>query len=145
MNTLETKRLLLRDWKESDLGCGVHNDDVIHYLMEVKNNYAMVIKKTGKIIGTIGLNEDADGNPNLRNVGVRVIEGYRNQGYMQEALTEVFLHAELPIAGYSWFCAADNAPSLHLAEKFGFIYVKTFSKDEFNLPAPCDHQYFVRK
>lgn len=98
MNTLETKRLLLRDWQERDLGCGVHNDDTIRYLIEVKNNYAMVLKETGEIIGTIGLNEDADNNPNRRNVGVRVIEAYRNQGYMQEALAEVFLHARLPIA-----------------------------------------------
>ena len=114
MNTLETKRLLLRDWNEDDLGCGVHNDDTIRYLIEVKNNYAMVLKETGEIIGTIGLNEDADNNPNRRNVGVRVIEAYRNQGYMQEALAEVFLHADLPIEAFSWFCATDNAPSIFL-------------------------------
>ena len=90
MKTLETKRLILRDWTDEDLGCGIHTDEIIKYLIEAKNNYAVVFKETGAVIGTIGLNEDADDNEKRRNVGVRIAEQYRNVGLISEALTEVF-------------------------------------------------------
>ena len=38
-----------------------------------KNNFAVVLKENSEIIGTIGLNEDADGNENILNVGVRIV------------------------------------------------------------------------
>ena len=79
------------------------------------------------------------------NIAENIARLRKARGLTQEALAEVFLHAQLPIEAFSWFCATDNAPSLHLAEKFGFTYVKTFSKDDFNLPTPCDHVYLIRK
>ncbi len=39
MITLSTERLILRDWCEDDIGCSVHNEDAIRYLIKVKNNY----------------------------------------------------------------------------------------------------------
>ena len=38
-----------------------------------KNNFAVVLKENSEIIGTIGLNEDADGNENILNVGGRIV------------------------------------------------------------------------
>ena len=144
MKTLETTRLILRDWTDEDLGCGIHNDEIIKYLIEVKNNYAVVLKETGSVIGTIGLNEDADDNEKCRNVGVRIAEQYRNVGLMTEALTEVF--ANNKGKAFSWFCKVDDERSRHLAEKFGFEYIKTFPKVQRNeKEVPSDYYYYVLK
>ena len=144
MKTLETTRLILRDWTNEDLGCGIHTDEIIKYLIEAKNNYAVVLKETGVVIGTIGLNEDADDNPNRRNVGVRIAEQYRNIGLMSEALTEVF--ASNKGKEFSWFCKVDDERSRHLAEKFGFEYIKTFPKVQRNeKEVPTDYFYYVLK
>ena len=144
MKTLETARLILRDWTDEDLGCGIHTDEIIKYLIEAKNNYAVVFKETGAVIGTIGLNEDADDNEKRRNVGVRIAEQYRNVGLMTEALTEVF--ANNKGKEFSWFCKVDDARSRHLAEKFGFEYIKTFPKVQRNeKEEPSDYYYYVLK
>ena len=37
MKTLETERLILRDWCEDDICCSVHNEDTIRYLINAKN------------------------------------------------------------------------------------------------------------
>ena len=79
MKQLETSRLLLRDWKLEDIGCQVFDEKAIRYLFSAKNNYAVVLKENGVVIGTIGLNEDADENPEVRNVGVRLLEQYQNK------------------------------------------------------------------
>lgn len=144
MKTLETKRLILRDWTDEDLGCGIHTDEIIKYLIEAKNNYAVVLKEIGAVIGTIGLNEDADDNEKRRNVGVRIAEQYRNIGLMTEALTEVF--ANNKDCEFSWFCKVDDERSRHLAEKFGFEYIKIFPNVQRNeKEVPADYFYYVLK
>ena len=103
-----------------------------------------VLKETGSVIGTIGLNEDADDNEKRRNVGVRIAEQYRNMGLMSEALTEVF--ANNKGKEFSWFCKVDDERSGHLAEKFGFEYIKTFPKVQRNeKEEPSDYYYYVLK
>ena len=144
MKTLETSRLILRDWNSADFGCGIHTDEIIKYLIEAKNNYAVVLKETGAIIGTIGLNEDADDNEKRRNVGVRIIEKYRNKGLLSEALTEIF--ADNKDKEFSWFCKTDDERSKHLAGKFGFKYVKTFYNVQRNPNEESkDYFYYVLK
>lgn len=141
MKTLITERLILRDWRKSDIGCDVHSEDAIRYLIDAKNNYAVVLKENSKVIGTIGLNEDADGKANVRNVGIRIIDQYQNQGLMSEALKAVIAVAYTITDTLSWFCMADDKRSQHIAEKFGFTYVKTFSKEQYNLQS--DMYYYV--
>ena len=141
MKKLSTERLVLRDWCESDIGCGVYSEDNIRYLIDTKNNYAVILKETNQVIGTIGLNEDADGNPNVRNVGVRIMPEYRNQGFMTEALKAVIDSTCDITDALSWFCKADDIRSQHIAKKFGFVYVKTFLKDQYDLPS--DFYYYI--
>ena len=143
MKTLTTERLVLRDWCESDIGCNVHSEKAIKYLIDVKNNYAVVLKETDTVIGTIGINEDAEGNANIRNVGVRIIEQYQNQGLMSEALEAVIGNAHNITDTLSWLYRADDKRSQHLAEKFGFVYVKTFPKGQYKLPSDCDFYYYT--
>ena len=138
MITLSTERLILRDWCEDDIGCSVHNEETIRYLIKVKNNYAVVLKENNEIIGTIGLNEDADGKEYVRNVGVRIVPQYQNRGYITEALKTVLDHTANTL---SWFCKAEDSRSQHIAEKLGFAYVKTFAKAQYNLPS--DFYYYI--
>jgi len=141
METLSTERLILRDWCENDIGCAVHNEDTIRYLMSVKNNYAVVLKENNEIIGTIGLNEDADGRENVRNVGVRIVPQHQNKGYITEALRAVIDTVRHTADTLSWFCMAEDLRSQHIAKKFGFVYVKTFPKEQYNLPS--DFYYYI--
>ena len=132
MKTLSTKRLVLRDWCESDIGSSVHNEDAIRYLLKTKNNYAVVLKENNEIIGTIGLNEDADDNPDTRHVGIRLLESYRNRGLMSEALECVIHNASDITKELSYLCLTEDKRSQHIAEKFGFRYIKTFYKVQKN-------------
>lgn len=128
MKTLETKRLILRDWTLGDIGCEVYDENSIRYLISVQNNYAVVLKENGLVIGTIGLNEDADGNLDTRNVGIRLLEPYRNRGLMSEALECVIHNASDITKELSYLCLTEDERSKHIAEKFGFRYIKTFYK-----------------
>ena len=115
MRTLETERLILRDWKETDLNdificlsnprvtipegsspCESIEDCkcVLDYLILVKNNYAIELKENASVIGGIGLNEDTKGNPNARNLGFYLAEEYWNKGIMTQALTTVIANAK---------------------------------------------------
>ena len=126
MKLLETHRLILRDWTLEDIGCEVYNENEIRYLLVAKNNYAVVLREKELVIGTIGLNEDADNKPDVRNVGISLLEPYWNQGLMSEALECVIQNVENSIKALSYLCETDDKRSQHIAEKFGFQYVKTF-------------------
>ena len=141
MKTLLTERLILRDWHEDDIGCSVYNEDEIRYLINAKNNYAIVLKENNEIIGTIGLNEDADGKENVRNVGVRIVPQHQNRGYITEALRAVIDSVRDITDTLSWLCKAEDLRSQHIAKKFGFVYVKTFAKAQHNLPS--DFYYYI--
>ena len=148
MKQLETKRLYLRDWTEDDIGCGVFDENTIRYLISAKNNYAVVLRESGLVIGTVGLNEDAeeDDPKKLRNLGFRLLESHRNQGLMTEALACVIENAYERTDELSYVCPTDHIVSRHIAEKFGFQYVKTYyafqktPKDK-----PTDFLYFRLK
>lgn len=114
MKTLETSRLILRDWRVTDIGCEVFNESTIRYLITAKNNYAVVLKDNDMVIGTIGLNEDADDNPNRRNVGVRLLEQYQNKGLMSEALECVINNASEVTTELSYLCRCIPRTSLKI-------------------------------
>ena len=143
MKTLETNRLILRDWTLEDIGCEVYNEDEINYLVSARNNYAVVLKENGLVIGTIGLNEDADGNLNVRNVGIRLLEPYWNQGLMSEALECIIQNVGEIANELSYLCMVEDKRSQHIAEKFGFQYVKTFYGVQSNdYSEPKDFYYY---
>lgn len=146
MKTLETNRLILRDWHVTDIGCEVFDESTIQYLITTKNNYAVVLKDNDMVIGTIGLNEDADDNPNRRNVGIRLLEPYQNKGLMSEALECVINNAGDVTTELSYFCRCDDKRSQHIAKKFGFQYVKTFYNVQRNpTDKPENFFYYIRK
>lgn len=145
MRTLETERLILRDWRETDLAdisVFLSNPNVtvpdgsspcktlaeckrvLDYLIEKKQNYAIEIKENGKAIGNISLNRDAKGNDFARNLGYCLAEEYWNRGMMTEALTAVIAEAK-EITGILSATQNNNPRSEHLLKKFGFRQVGT--------------------
>lgn len=131
MRTLETERLILRDWEEQDIGhFAPYSDGDIRYLLSAKNNYALVLKSKNEIVGSIGLNEDAEQRADCRNLGIVLLEEYWNQGLMSEALAEVIRHAVEIAPFLSYIHNADDLRSKHIAEKFGFQYVKMIDMTE---------------
>ena len=143
MRTLETERLILRDWKETDLkdificlsnprvtipeGSSVCESVekckcVLDYLILVKNNYAIELKENASVIGGIGLNEDAKGNPNARNLGFYLAEEYWNKGIMTEALTTVIANAK-EVTEVLSATHNNNPKTEHILTKLGFKQV----------------------
>jgi len=148
IKTLETERLILRDWKFTDIddfyeiwsnpNVTIPHDDepkhskeeclpMVKYLINARNNYALELKTTGKVIGSVGLNEDGDNNPNGRNLGYMLNEKYWNLGYAQEALREIIANA-YEVASFlsaGFWHDNENLKSQHIINKLGFKYSKT--------------------
>lgn len=144
MKTLETNRLILRDWTFEDIECGVYDENCIRYLISVRNNYAISLKENGIVVGSIGLNEDADNNPEARNVGITLLEQYRNRGIMTEALKCVLQNISDVTKKLSYVCSTEDKSSRHIAEKFVFRYVKTFYKVKGKASdEPMDLHYYI--
>ena len=157
MRTLETERLILRDWRESDLfglymflsNPNVTVPDgsspcetlmecsrVLEYLIEKKQYYAIEWKENGKVIGNISLNRDIKGNDYARNLGFCLAEEYWNRGIMTEALTAVIATAKeiTEMLSATQNC---NPKSEHLLKKFGFREVGVIK----NVKRKVDSEY----
>ena len=131
MRTLETERLLLRDWNETDIGrCSLYDENTIRYLLSAQNNYAVILKNSGEIIGSIGLNEDGEHNEQRRNIGIVLLEQYWNKGIMSEALAATIHMAHEITPCLSYMHIVGDLRSKHIAEKFEFKYIKTICSED---------------
>lgn len=149
---LETARLILRPWEESDLadfyeyasvdgvgqmaGWAPHKSmeeskAILKLFAEGKKTFAIVERHTGKAIGSIGLEErDAPGEiPGQgRELGYVLSKAYWGQGLMPEAVEAVILYCFL-VLDWDWLtCAhfASNHQSQRVIEKSGFQYLQDF-------------------
>ena len=95
---------------------------VLDYLIQAKTNYAVELKSIGRVIGTTGLNEDAKGNADTRNLGFSLAEEFWNQGIMTEALAAVIANAK-GIADKLSALHKQNPKTEHILKKFGFQQV----------------------
>ena len=149
---IETDRLILRPWRESDLGDfyeyarvdGVgqmagwlpHKDmeesrKILRLFLEGKKTLALELKETGKVIGSLGLEEREDGldipeNLQGREIGYALSKDYWGRGLMPEAVRAVidycFRHLE-----FDWLTCGHfvrNVQSRRVVEKCGFRYVQ---------------------
>ena len=164
MKTLETDRLILRDWNQADLEdmfavlsnpnvtvpegsspvkTKENCNEILNYLIAVKNNYAIELKSTDSVIGSIGLNEDAKGDIETRNLGFYLAEEYWNQGIMTEALTAVIENAKEITCRLS-ATHNNNPKSEHLLKKFGFQQVDVIRNVKRKVDAqPHNEPYYV--
>ncbi len=141
MKKIETERLILRDWDELDLDdmytivsnptinktmgtTPVTTKDKCHellqYLIEKRNNYAMELKENHKVIGMIGINKDAMGHENTRNLGFSVSEEFQGKGLLSEALAAIIPTAKEYAEYLSATHIENNEISKHILLKFGF-------------------------
>ena len=154
-NSLLTNRLLLRPWdemdanelyelaKEPEIGfwCGwePHKDIrdslfALHNFLEVKDTYAICLKETGSIVGSIGLSFDSKliNNPNECELGFWIGKPYQRNGFAFEASEEIIRHAFDDLGIELIWCShyEDNIKSRGLQKKLGFSFCYISDKEE---------------
>ena len=145
--TLETPRLRLRPWKDSDAeqlyllardprvgpvaGWPPHKDlqdsrRILKDILQTEESYAVVRKETGEVIGSIGLrrNSDLASGDNERELGYWLGVPFWGKGYMPEAAKEVLRHAFEDLLLDVVWCGyyEGNAQSKRVQEKLGFTF-----------------------
>lgn len=150
---LKTGRLILRAWKLSDLddlyeyakvksvgeaaGWKHHESlDVSRSILDSfiyeKNVFALVFKKSGKVIGSLGLhaswaNEDPDfASLKIKEIGYVLSKDYWSRGLMTEAVNAVIDHCfnTIGLDALSVGHFKENGRSRRVIEKCGFRFVK---------------------
>jgi RimJ/RimL family protein N-acetyltransferase len=155
MKTIETERLILRKWKISDLedlfeyaqselvgpnaGWKPHSNinesrKIIKSFIDGEEVYAIELKKTKKVIGSIGIHErypdPQTKNLRQREIGYVLNPEFWGNGYVPEAVDYIvefcFKELELDLVWSGHFDFNKN--SQKVSEKCGFEY--RFSKEE---------------
>lgn len=157
MKTIETKRLQLRPFQLTDAedvyAYATHDEVgpnagwkphesitestyVIEHIFIPTNVWAVVLKDTNKVIGSIGLHDCPEEGENfsglnLAELGYVLGFHYWNQGLMTEATSEIIRHAFEELNYDVLFCYhfAHNLRSKKVILKNHFTYYKTIQKD----------------
>ncbi|MDF3000111.1 MAG: N-acetyltransferase [Bacillota bacterium] len=150
MKTIETERLLLRDWSIEDVddlydyaknpNVGPHGGWKPHeskvesleimqsLFIDKYDSWAIVHKETGKVIGSIGYESDAR-RPgiNCRELGYAMHEDYWGRGIMTEAAKAVIRHAflKMDVPMIAIYRSPLNERSGRVIEKCGFTFEGT--------------------
>ena len=145
--SLTTKRLLLRPWDDMDAEellklasnkeiahwCGwePHTNIrdtlfALHNFLEIEETYAICLKDTGKIVGSIGLafNTSIIKNSDECELGFWVGKEYQRNGYAYEASKELIRHAFDDLNMKTIWCSyfEGNEKSKNLQSKLGFKF-----------------------
>ena len=158
---LQTKRLLLRAWKESDAEAlykyarnpnvgpiagwpphtSVENSrEIIKAVLSAPETYAVVLKETGEAVGSVGIMtarseiKSAKIADNECEIGYWIGEPYWGQGLIPEAVNELLRYAFEDLGKTTVWCGYydGNEKSKRVQEKCGFVYSHT----EVNKPVP---------
>ncbi|MGN1418612.1 MAG: GNAT family N-acetyltransferase [Acutalibacteraceae bacterium] len=163
---LETERLILRPWEESDAcdlfeyakdprvgpiaGWPVHNSvedsrEIIKNVLSVPETYAVILKENNKAVGSIGLifnhsHTDVKISKNEAEIGYWIGVPYWGRGLIPEAVREIIRHSfeDLNLDGLWCGYYDGNIQSKRVMEKCGFVYHHT-EKDK-----PCELMGDVR-
>lgn len=148
---LETPRLILRPWKATDLddfyeyarvdGVGQmagwephrspeESQKILHSFIQHKKTLALELKQTGKVIGSLGLEEREEDVSDLygREIGYVLSKDYWGQGLMPEAVKAVIGYC-FDTLQYDWLTCSHfvhNTQSRRVIEKCGFVFQKEF-------------------
>lgn len=142
----ETDRLILRPWSVEDAeacykyakdprvgpiaGWPVHTSvensrEIIAKYLSVPENYAIVLKETGEVIGSIGLHSnDLASREDEKELGYWIGVPYWGRGLVPEAAREVLRHAYEDLGLARVWCGyyVGNEQSKRVQEKLGFRY-----------------------
>ena len=149
---LETKRLILRPWEESDAedlynyakdpevgpiaGWPVHTSvensrEVIKAVLAVPETYAVCLKEDNRAIGSIGLligkNSNLDIPDDEGEIGYWIGVPFWGRGLIPEATRELIRHAFADLGMKTLWCGYfdGNEKSKRAQEKCGFVYHHT--------------------
>ncbi len=163
---LQTKRLILRTWQESDAealykyarnphvgpiaGWSPHTSvensrEIIKTVLSAPETYAVVLKETGEAVGSIGIMtvrsetysaEMADGECEI---GFWIGEPFWGQGLIPEAVNELLRYAFEKLKRTAVWCGYfdGNEKSKRVQEKCGFVYSHT----EYNKWVPLLNEF----
>lgn len=157
---LETERLILRPWKDSDAeslyeyaknpaigpiaGWPAHTSvehslQIIRDVFSVEETYAVALKENDVAIGSIGLiigdKSDLGLSAGEAELGYWIGEPFWGQGLIPEASRELIHHAFEDLAMTALWCGyfAENENSKRVAEKCGFKFHHAETDKEFPL------------
>ncbi|MDD3368531.1 MAG: GNAT family N-acetyltransferase [Lachnospiraceae bacterium] len=148
---LETKRIILREWLESDAeslykyasnpevgpiaGWPVHTSvensrEIIRDVLSAEETYAVVLKETGEAVGSIGLMIGKQSNIEIPEdegeLGYWIGVPFWGQGLIPEASRRLLEHGFLDLHLKKIWCGyfAGNEKSKRVQEKCGFQFVR---------------------
>ena len=148
---IETPRLILRAWKESDLsdlyayasepGVGEmagwsHHESledsqkILRLFMEGKKTFALELKETGTVIGSLGIEyldpDPAENEKYGRQIGYVLGKAHWGRGLMTEAVKAVIDYCFYTLNYDFLTCGhfVQNSRSRRVVEKCGFIYYR---------------------
>ena len=149
---LETKRLILRPWKDADAGelykyakgpdigpiagwqphTSVENSlEIIDSVLSLPETYAVVLKETGKPVGSVGIMLAGAGSAPIKEheaeIGYWIGKPYWGQGLIPEAANELLRRCFCDLDCVGVWCGYydGNEKSKRVQEKCGFIYHHT--------------------
>lgn len=163
---LQTERLILRPWQESDAealyryaqnpnvgpaaGWPPHTSiensrEIIKTVLSAPNTYAIVTKATEEAIGSIGVMTLRSGvySANMANneceIGFWIGEPFWGQGLIPEAVNELLRHIFEDLGQTAVWCGyfEGNTKSKRVQEKCGF----TYSHTEYDRPVPLINDF----
>lgn len=159
-NKLETKRLILRPWEETDAavlynyakddrvgpiaGWPVHTSiensrEIIRNILSVSGTYAVVLKETNLPVGCIGLSIGNASNLDIPDteaeIGYWIGVPYWGQGLIPEAVGELMRYSFEELHMERLWCGyfEGNEKSRRVQEKCGFIYHHTNENIHWNV------------
>lgn len=154
MKTLETERLILREWKESDAadlfefsknpdvenaGYRIHESleeslESIRIWIKCQEMWAVTLKGNGKVIGWILLG-DTNRYDRYKEMEYVISVSYQNKGYATEVVKRLLEYAftELDLLVVAVCHYPFNIKSKSVIEKCGFTYEGTLRKYSRNL------------
>lgn len=149
---LETERMILRPWRETDLedfyeyasvdgvgqmaGWEPHRDreeskKILKLFMDHKKTFALELKENGKVIGSVGIEDWDDGlEESGRELGYVLSKDYWGRGLMPEAVAAVIcwcfeeLHYDFLLCGHY----STNQQSRRVIEKTGFQFLRAYDE-----------------
>ena len=144
--TFETERLILRPWQDSDAEAlyeyakddrvgpaagwpphtSVENSrEIIRKVLSKPETYAVVLKETGRAIGSIGLHFHSDlAKENEPELGYWIGRPFWGRGLVPEAARALLNHAFLDLGCSQVWCGyyEGNERSKRVQEKLGFVF-----------------------
>lgn len=171
---LETKRLVLRPWQDSDAedlyqyakdpavgpiaGWPPHTSvqnslDIIHNVLSAPETYAVVFRETGKAVGSAGImrrgNASAPMSETEAEIGYWIGVPYWGKGLIPEAVRELLRRCFEDLGCTGVWCGYfdGNEKSKRVQEKCGFVYHHTDANKPWPLMGdiPTEHFTYLSK